>query len=72
MGADIMVTFDYQAKVKEAVKNAKNEGIKRKDYKLKKGNDLKFALFNHNYYIETKKMPLLIRLGKECKNERKN
>ena len=72
MGADIMVTFDYQAKVKEAVKNAKKEGIKRKNYKLKKGNDLKFALFNHNYYIETKKMPLLIRLGEEYKNERKN
>ena len=72
VGADIMVIFDYQAKVKEALKMAKKEGIKRKNYKLKKGIDLKMALFNHNYYIETKKMPLLIRLGEECKNERKN
>ena len=71
-GADIMVTFDYQAKVKEAMKKAKKEGIKRKNYKLKKGSNLKLALFDHNYYVETKKMPLLIRLGEESKNERKN
>lgn len=72
IGADIMVTFDYINKVKDDTKKAKMTGIKRKNYRLKKGNDLYFVLFDHDYYIETKNQPLLVRIGEEVKNDSKN
>ena len=71
-GADIMVTFDYINKVKEDTKKAKLTGIKRKNYRLKKGKDLLYVLFNHDYYVKTINEPLLSRIGEEVKNVRKN
>ena len=71
-GSGLMVAVDYQSKVKSEVKSAKEKGIIAKEYKLKKGKDLRDALFDTEYYLKTKNQPLLQRLGeREVKNERK-
>ena len=36
------------------------------------GARLYFVLFDHDYYIETKNQPLLVRIGEEVKNDSKN
>ena len=74
VGADLMVAYDYHGKVKNDVEKAKNNGLDAKEYKLKKGKELLFALFDEEYYKNTLDEPLLKRLGevREGKNERKN
>lgn len=74
VGADLMVAYDYHNRVKNDVEKAKNNGLDAKEYKLKKGKELLFALFDEEYYKNTLDEPLLKRLGevREGKNERKN
>lgn len=72
-GCDIMVAADYRNRVKVDVKEAKANGINAKEIKLKKGKDLVYALFDHEYYIKTLNKPLIEKLGNlEVKDERKN
>lgn len=71
-GSGLMVAVDYQSKVKDEVKKAQEVGINAKEYKLRKGKDLVYALFDTDYYYKTKNQPLLQRLGeREVINERK-
>ena len=72
VGADLMVAFDYISRNLESSKKAKDKGIKVKNFQLKKGKELKEALFSQEYYFKTKNQPYIVRLGKEVKNERKN
>jgi len=62
-GAGLMVAFDYGLRVKKDVAKAKEQGLEAKKYKLKKGKDLKEALFDEDFYQKTKNEPVLTRLG---------
>ncbi len=62
--ADIIVAINYLKKHKKEVNGFKQNGIDAKKYKIKKGNELKEALFSTDFYEETKNEPILIRLGK--------
>lgn len=70
-GADIMVAADYRSRNKNEIKKAKENGLNAKEFKLKNKDDLMFALFDTDYYNETRGVPLLQRLGEEKKNEKK-
>lgn len=73
VGAGIMVAADYKARVKSDVKKAELNGLKAKEFRIKKGRELINALFDTEYYFKTKNEPLLQRLGeKENKHEKKN
>ena len=69
-GADIMVAADYRSRNKNEIKKAKENGLNAKEFKLKNKDDLMFALFDTDYYNETRGVPLLQRLEK--KSEKKN
>ena len=71
VGADLMVSFDYINRVKRETKTVKQNGINIKNYQLKRGKELIDVLFNTEYYLKTKHQSLLLRLGKEVKNEKK-
>ena len=71
-GADIMVAADYRSRNKNEIKKAKENGLNAKEFKLKNKDDLMFALFDTDYYNETRGVPLLQRLGEEKKSEKKN
>ena len=62
-GSGMMVAFDYYLRAKREIKNSKNVGMDAKKYKLKKGKDLIYALFDENIYKKTKNEPILARLG---------
>lgn len=62
-GLDCIVAFNYYLKVKTEIEKAKINNIRKSNYKLKRGKELIYALFDYNYYINTLKEPLLIRLG---------
>lgn len=70
VGADIIVAYDYRARVKRDVIEAKENGLDAKKIKLKKGKDLIYALFDEDYYLSTLNEPVLKRLG-DCKEEQK-
>lgn len=70
-GADIMVAADYRSRNKNEIKKAKENGLNAKEFKLKNKDDLMFALFDTDYYNETRGVPLLQRLGEEKKMKRK-
>lgn len=74
VGADIIVAYDYKARVKTDVLAAKENGLDAEKIKLKKGKDLIYALFDEEYYLKTLNEPVLQRLGeyKEEENERKS
>lgn len=71
VGADLIVAYDYHSKIKHEVNIVKNKGIDARNIKLKRGKELIDALFNEEYYQETKNEPLLIRLGRDKNNETK-
>lgn len=68
---DLIVAFNYFIKVKKEILSAKDNNVLKSNYKLKKGNDLIYALFNYDYYINTLSEPLLVRLG-DMNYEREN
>ena len=70
-GADIMVAADYRSRNKSEINKAMENGLNAKEFKLKGKDDLMFALFDTEYYNETRGVPLLQRLGEEKKNEKK-
>ena len=70
-GADIMVAADYRSRNKSDIKKARENGLNASEFKLKNKDDLMFALFDTDYYNETRGVPLLQRLGEEKKNEKK-
>lgn len=70
-GADIMVAADYRSRNKSDIKRARENGLDAKEFKLKSKDDLLFALFDTDYYNETRGEPLLQRLGEEKKYEKK-
>ena len=70
--ADIMVAADYRSRNKSDIKKARENGLNASEFKLKNKDDLMFALFDTDYYNETRGGPLLQRLGEEKKSEKKN
>lgn len=71
VGAGIIVSCDYQIKVKNEIKKAKAEGFELDKWVLKKGKDLMYALFDEEYYQKTKNLPLAKKIG-VIKNEKNN
>ncbi len=71
VGAGIIVSSDYQMRVKNEIKKATAEGFVFNRYVLKEGKDLVYALFNEEYYQKTRNIPLAKKLG-VIKNEKDN
>ena len=71
VGAGLIVACDYQIKVRNDLKKARESGFVIKEIKLKKGKDLMYALFSEEYYQKTKKEPLIKKLGEKT-NEKNN
>lgn len=71
VGAGIIVSCDYQNKVKIEMKKAADEGFAFNKLVLKQKKDLLYALFDEEYYQKTKGMPIAKKIG-EIKNEKNN
>ena len=71
VGAGIIVSCDYQIRVKNEMKKAAAEGFVLNKLVLKQGKDLLYALFDEEYYQKTRNMPLAKKLG-VIKNEKNN
>ncbi len=71
VGAGIIVSCDYQIKVKNEMKKAKAEGFELNKWVLKSGKELMHALFDEEYYQKTKNLPLAKKIG-VIKNEKNN
>ncbi|MDD2505290.1 MAG: CDP-alcohol phosphatidyltransferase family protein [Bacilli bacterium] len=71
VGAGIIVSCDYQIKVKNEMKKAIEDGFVLNKIVLKEGKDLLNALFSEEYYQKTRDIPLAKKLG-VIKNEKNN
>lgn len=62
-GAGIIVFFDYRNQINKDIKKAKEEGYNIKYLKIKEKEDLKYALFDTEYYLSTRDEPLIKKIG---------
>ncbi len=60
----LIVAVNYLINHIKEIDKVKEDKINYRKYKLKKGNELKEALFSTDFYEKTKHSPILIRLGK--------
>ncbi len=70
-GAGLIVAFDYNNQIHKDIKKAQEEGIEIKNIKFKNKPELMFALFDTDFYHNTRNEPLIIKIGDISYNSNK-
>ncbi|MDD4705902.1 MAG: CDP-alcohol phosphatidyltransferase family protein [Bacilli bacterium] len=62
-GAGLIVAYDYNNQIRKDTIKAKEKGFEIKNIKFKKKKELLFALFDTEFYINTRNEPLINKIG---------